>query len=113
MGQSLDVQFAKLIESGCLKDKIFSEKKTANYGSKRLELSKAIGKLSKGYILLITRIDRLARSLSDLLKIVNEIKKKEASLKGVDQTLDTRTSEGNLLFNILGVVVEFEYDIRR
>ena len=64
-------------------------------------------------MLVITRLDRMARSVLDLAKISDKLKQNDVSLKVLDQSIDTSTSEGRLMFNMLGAFAEFENEIRR
>ena len=109
-GQSLEVQKEKLQQESC--DEIFEEKISA-LSQKRNELETALRTLRDGDVLVVTKLDRLARSMQDLLIISKRIQKKQAQLKVLDQSIDTTTSEGRLMFNIIGSFAEFENDIRR
>lgn len=110
-GQSLDVQIAKLKEYGCTH--IYKEKKTGT-NMERPELEKALSKLREGEVFVVTRIDRLARSMMDLSAIAHRIESEGADLVVLDQSaVDTTQPTGKLLFNILGAVAEFETDLRK
>ncbi len=109
-GQSLEVQLEKLRQEGC--EEIFEEKISA-LSQKRDELENAFRHMRPGDVLVVTKLDRLARSMQDLLLISERIQKKEAQLKVLDQSIDTTTSEGRLMFNIIGSFAEFENDIRK
>lgn len=109
-GQSLEVQHQKLHQEGCTE--IFEEKVSAISG-KRNELESALRTVREGDVLVVTKLDRLARSMQDLLTITKRLQKKEAALKVLDQSIDTTTSEGRLMFNIIGSFAEFENDIRK
>lgn len=109
-GQSLEVQRQKLEQEGCTE--IFEEKISA-LSEKRTELENAVRTLRKGDILIVTKLDRLARSMQNLLTITKHLQKKQAQLKVLDQSIDTTTSEGRLMFNIIGSFAEFEHDIRK
>ena len=109
-GQSLETQRQKLQEEGCVE--IFEEKVSA-LSQKRDELENALRTIREGDVLVVTKLDRLARSMQDLLTIVKRLQKKGAALKVLDQSIDTSTSEGRLMFNIIGSFAEFEHDIRK
>lgn len=64
-------------------------------------------------VLVITKLDRLARSLSDLLKITAGLEAKGVALKVLDQSIDTTTPEGRMTYQILGAVAEFETSLRK
>jgi len=69
--------------------------------------------LRKGDTLLVTRIDRLARSIGDLQDIVHALKAKGAALKATEQPIDTSTAAGKAFLDMLGVFAEFETNLRR
>ena len=109
IGQSLEVQLDKLKDC----DKVFKEKRSGTQTGNRPELLKALDYVRGGDSLVITRLDRMARSVIDLAKIAEQLKKKGVALKVLDQSIDTSTSEGKLMFHMLGAFAEFENDIRR
>ena len=106
--QSLNLQFDALNAAGC--HRIINEKVSAA-SSKRYELEKAMELLRPGDVLVIWKLDRLARSIVDLHKKMTQITDAGASLRCLTQPVDTTTASGRLLFNMLGVVAEFERDI--
>ena len=77
---------------------------------KREELEKLLRFIRKGDSLVVTRLDRLARSITDLLKIVETLESKEATLKILDLNIATSSPTGKLLLNLLGSVSQFERD---
>jgi len=107
VGQSLQVQLDKL--KSCRK--IFQEKKSAS-GSKRLQLAACLEYVREGDTLVITRLDRLARSTLHLCQIADELKRKEVELQVIDQNINTADATGRLLFNMLGAINQFETEIR-
>lgn len=109
-GQSLDVQFDKLKVYGCTK--VFAEKRSGRQADSRPELQAALSFLREGDVLVITKLDRMARSVLDLAKIADLLRMKGVALKVLDQAIDTGTSEGKLMFSLLGAFAEFENDIR-
>lgn len=110
-GQALDVQLDKLAKAGCTK--VFKEKRSGRQAENRPELQAALEYVREGDVLVVSRLDRMARSVLDLAKIADLLKRKGVSLRVLDQGLDTSTSEGKLMFNLLGAFAEFEADIRR
>ncbi|MBB1317814.1 recombinase family protein [Shewanella sp. SR43-4] len=104
--QSLDAQLEQL--KHC--DKVFKEKLSGGK-SDRPELQRAIDYLRKGDSLVITKLDRLARSLTDLHKLIEMIECKGATLNVLNQAIDTSTSSGKLMFSMLGAFAEFEKDL--
>jgi DNA invertase Pin-like site-specific DNA recombinase len=69
--------------------------------------------IGKGDVLLVTRVDRLARSIGDLQDIVRTLKAKGASLRATEQPIDTSTAAGKCFLDMLGVFAEFETNLRR
>src|ERR1700755_2462040 len=109
--QNLAVQEASLRAAGC--DLIRSEKRTGTTTSGRAELQTVLDFLSAGDVLMVTRIDRLARSIGDLQDIVRAVKAKGASLKAPEQPIDTSTAAGKAFLDMLGVFAEFETNLRK
>ena len=110
-GQSLDAQLAELKGAGC--EKIFQEK-ISGARSDRKELARLMAKLGKGDILVVCRLDRLARSSRDLLNILHEIGTKEAKFRSLgDPWADTSTPHGRLMLTVLGGLAEFERSLIR
>ena len=110
-GQSVDAQVKALRAAGSAK--VFRE--TAS-GAKtdRRELARAIKSLAEGDTLLVTRLDRLARSTRDLLNMLDAIAKAGAGFRSLhDQWADTTTPHGRLMLTVLGGLAEFERDLIR
>jgi DNA invertase Pin-like site-specific DNA recombinase len=104
--QALEAQVVALKAAGCTK--IFSEK-VSGVITDRKALAKAIDALSKGDTLIVTRLDRLARSTRDLLNTLDAIAKKGADFKSLaDVWADTTTPHGRLMLVVLGGLAEFE-----
>jgi DNA invertase Pin-like site-specific DNA recombinase len=111
VGQSLEVQQAALREAGC--ERIFAEKKSGRKTADREQLALALDFIRDGDTLIVTRLDRLARSVIDLRQIVDRITAKGAALRVLQQgQIDTGTSTGKLFLTMLGAFAEFEADIR-
>lgn len=110
-GQSLDVQQAKLKEAGC--EKVFEEKRSGKSADARPELQRLLEFVREGDVVHITKLDRLARSVRDLLNIVAQFDQKQVGFKVLDQSIDTTTPEGKMTYQILGAVAEFELAIRK
>lgn len=108
-GQSLDVQLDKLTHC----NRIFKEKQSARSTDKREQLSLCLDYVRDGDTLVVTKLDRLARSTRDLLNILNELEKKQVKLHVIDQQIDTSTASGRLLVTMLGSIAEFENDLRK
>jgi DNA invertase Pin-like site-specific DNA recombinase len=110
-GQDLAVQLEKLEGASC--DKVFKEKRSG-VDAGRPELKRCLEYLREGDTLLVTKIDRLARSASDLYRIVSQLADKGVSFKVVDDpSIDTSSRTGKLIMGILALIAEFENDIRR
>ncbi|TIK69733.1 recombinase family protein [Stenotrophomonas maltophilia] len=109
-GQSLEVQLDKLSSAGCTR--VYQEKRSGRQAENRPALQEALDYVRDGDVLVISRLDRIARSVLDLAKIADRLKRKNVSLRVLDQGLDTTSSEGMLMFNLLGAFAEFEADIR-
>jgi DNA invertase Pin-like site-specific DNA recombinase len=109
--QNLELQENALRVAGC--EVIRSEKRSGATTAGRDELRTVLDFLRKGDVLMVTRIDRLARSIGDLQDIVRAVKARGASLKATEQPIDTSTAAGKCFLDILGVFAEFETNLRR
>ena len=110
VGQSLEVQIEQLKQFGC--DKIFTEKRTGTTTDNRTQLKAAMDYVREGDSFVITRIDRLARSVVDLANIVDQLEKLGVAFVITEQSIDTNTPAGKALLQMLGVFAEFENTIR-
>lgn len=112
VGQSLEVQLAALAAAGC--EKVFSEKRSGASVIGRDELAEAIDFVRDGDTLVVTRLDRLARSAADLHTIVARLSAKGVGFRCLQQGgMDTSSSTGKLLLGMLASIAEFETDIRK
>lgn len=111
VGQSLEIQESALKAAGA--DMIRSEKASGASRAGRNELDTVLQFLRPGDTLLVTRIDRLARSIADLSVIVATIKAKGASLRATEQPFNTGDIYGELTVNLLGCFAQFETAIRK
>jgi DNA invertase Pin-like site-specific DNA recombinase len=107
-GQSLDVQLEKLAHC----DRVFQEKQSART-DEREQLQLCLDYVRDGDSLVITKLDRLARSTRDLLNIMRRLEDKQVKLVVLDQQIDTSTPTGMLLFTMLGAIATFENDLRK
>lgn len=96
---------------GC--EVIRSEKRSGTTTEGRDELQTVLDFLRSGDVLMVTRIDRLARSIGDLQDIVRALKARGAALKATEQPIDTSTAAGKCFLDMLGVFAEFETNLRR
>jgi DNA invertase Pin-like site-specific DNA recombinase len=111
-GQSLDVQMEQLRNTGC--EKLFAEKQSGTSTGNRMALKEALDWLREGDALVVTRLDRLARSGKDLYDIIDQLSQKQVGFRCLQQgAVDTTTSMGKLVLGILGAVAEFETSIRK
>ena len=110
-GQSLAVQNDALKAAGC--EKLFAEKESGTTTDNRKALADALDFIREGDSFVVTRIDRLARSVGDLEAIVAKVKAKGAFLKAVEQPIDTSTPAGTAFLQMLGVFAQFETAIRK
>jgi DNA invertase Pin-like site-specific DNA recombinase len=105
-GQTLDSQLAAFRQAGA--ERVFSEK-VSGVVSDRKALGRAIEALGHGDVLLVTRLDRLARSTRDLLNVLDAMSKAGAGFRSLaDAWADTTTPHGRLMLTILGGLAEFE-----
>ena len=109
--QDLSIQEAALRSAGC--EVIRAEKRTGTTTVGREELQTVLSFLRRGDVLMVTRIDRLARSIGDLQDVVRALKAKGAALKATEQPIDTSTAAGKCFLDMLGVFAEFETNLRR
>ena len=109
--QDLSTQVEKLRVAGC--EIVREEKVTGTTREGREELRTLLQFLRKGDVLIVTRVDRLARSIGDLQDIVRELRAKGVALKATEQPIDTGTAAGKAFLDMLGVFAEFETNLRK
>lgn len=110
-GQSLDAQQEALWAAGA--ERVLEEK-ISGARADRAQLAKLIAALAAGDVLLVTRLDRLARSTRDLLNILATVAERGASFRSLgDQWADTTTPHGRLMLTVLGGLAEFERELIR
>ncbi|WP_267428084.1 recombinase family protein [Methylobacterium sp. GC_Met_2] len=109
--QDLGIQLEALKAAGC--DIVRSEKRSGTTVHGRPELKNLLEFVREGDTVVVTRIDRLARSVGDLQDIVRDLKGKGAFLKATEQPIDTGTAAGKAFLSMLGVFAEFETNLRR
>jgi DNA invertase Pin-like site-specific DNA recombinase len=102
--QDLALQIERLKAAGC--EMVRSEKVTGSTRQGRSELASIIAFLRPGDELVVTRIDRLARSIGDLQDLVREMRAKGAHLRATEQPIDTSTAAGKAFLDMLGVFAE-------
>ena len=111
LDQDLGLQHAALKAAGC--KVIRAEKVSGSRRDGRTELQVLLDFVQHGDTLVVTRIDRLARSMKDLQDIVHELKQKGVALRATEQPVDTSTAAGKAFLDMLGVFAEFETNLRR
>ena len=110
-GQTLDAQVDALEAAGA---SVIFQETASGARTDRVELAKAIGALRTGDTLIVTRLDRLARSTRDLLNTLDAIAKRRGTFKSLaDAWADTTTAHGRLLLTVLGGLAEFERELIR
>jgi DNA invertase Pin-like site-specific DNA recombinase len=110
-GQTLDAQQSALAAAGA--EKVFAEK-VSGAVTDRKALGRAIAVLGAGDVLLVTRLDRLARSTRDLLNVLDAVSKAQAGFQSLaDAWADTTTPHGRLMLTVLGGLAEFERELIR
>lgn len=106
--QDLQMQIDALLNLGCEKDNIFTDHISGSK-IKRPGLDQCIKTLQKGDILIVWRLDRLGRSMSHLVSLIEDLKTRGVSFKSLcDGDIDTTTASGELVFNIFSSLAQFE-----
>jgi DNA invertase Pin-like site-specific DNA recombinase len=110
-GQSVEAQVRQLAKAGC--SKVFREV-ASGAKTDRTQLRKALDRLEAGDVLMVTRLDRLARSTRDLLNTLAPIAGKKAGFRSLGEAwADTTTAHGRLMLTVLGGLAEFERELIR
>jgi DNA invertase Pin-like site-specific DNA recombinase len=104
--QSTDLQIADLEKAGC--DQIITDDGVSGATANRPGLIKLLGALAPGDSLTVWKLDRLGRSLSDLINILDGLKAKEVTFRSLKESIDTETAAGRMVWQMLGVFAEFE-----
>jgi len=104
----LEGQLRDLKAAGCTK--LFQEE-VSSVGGKRQELERAIDYLREGDVLVVTKLDRLARSVADLVAITERLREKGVALRVLGMDLDTSSPTGKLMLNLMGSIAEFEREL--
>jgi DNA invertase Pin-like site-specific DNA recombinase len=108
-GQDLSSQEAELLAAGCAK--VFKEK-VSGAKTDRAELAKLLHRIESGDVLMVTRLDRLARSTRDLLNVIAALTERGAGFKSLKDTwADTTSPHGRLMLTVLGGLAEFEREL--
>ena len=108
--QKLDLQLDALIKSGC--EKIYDDY-MSGAKAERPGLTKALDQCRSGDTLVVWRLDRLGRSIKNLIDLAELLEKKGVGLKSCQEAIDTNTSGGKLIFHMFGALAEFERNLLR
>ncbi|MBK3778321.1 transposon DNA-invertase [Azospirillum brasilense] len=111
-GQVLDAQLAALTEAGVDPSRIYTDQ-VSGAKAERPGLAELMRSLRPGDVVVVYRLDRLGRSLHDLLDLVRRIEAAGAGLRSLHEVLDTTTPTGRLLFHLFGAIAEFERGLIR
>ena len=105
---SLEAQIQRLKEAGCQKH---YQEQVSSVDAKREQLEAALDYIREGDVLVVTKLDRLARSVANTVEIQKALEKKNAGLKILDMDIDTTTPTGKLQFNLLAAIAQFEREV--
>src|SRR5258708_35484373 len=108
--QHCENQIEDLIKAGCDRRHIYQDKASGGAWD-RPQLQKALDHLREGDVFIVWKLDRLSRSLSDLLLLLDRIKKAGAGFKSLTESIDTTTAGGELIMHVLGAFAQFERSI--
>lgn len=108
--QNLELQNDALTKAGC--ERIFTEV-VGGSRTERTGLQDSLNILRGGDTLVVWRLDRLGRSLKHLIDIVNQLREKDIGFRSLQESIDTTTSGGKLIFHMFGALAEFERDVIR
>jgi len=104
--QNINLQVDALEGAGC--KKIFRDKGISGLKRERSGLEKTLAELKEGDVLMVWKLDRLGRSLQDLIQIVNELASRGVGFVSLSEAIDTTTANGKLFFHIFGALAEYE-----
>lgn len=105
---SLEAQIEQLTQAGC--EKHYKEQ-VSSVDAKREQLEAALDYIREGDVLVVTKLDRLARSVADTVDIQKRLEEKQAGLKILDMQIDTTTPTGKLQFNLFAAIAQFEREV--
>lgn len=103
--QNPDLQIDALKAAGC--ERIFTDK-ASGANAKRLELTKCLKALAAGDTLIVWKLDRLGRSLRDLIGLLDELKVREVAFQSLTEAIDTTTPTGRAMWQMVGILAELE-----
>jgi DNA invertase Pin-like site-specific DNA recombinase len=108
LDQNPDLQLDALTEAGCYR--IYTDRASGSL-DRRPELAKALDQLRPGDTLVVWKLDRLGRSLRNLIDVVKELEDREVGFRSLQESLDTTTPGGKLVFHLFGALAQFEREI--
>jgi len=108
--QNLDMQTRLILKAGVIEDNLFVEK-VSGVSSKRPQLDLCLKRLRAGDTLVVYKLDRIGRSLSDLCKLAEKFKERRIVLVSLTESIDTNTAMGQLFFHIMAALAQFERDL--
>lgn len=108
--QNLDLQRDALLKGGC---SLIYEEAISGKSTDRPELQQCLKAIRAGDTLVVWRLDRLGRSLTDLIQIVNELEKRNIAFESLTEKIDTSSATGRLVFHVFGALSEFERNLIR
>jgi DNA invertase Pin-like site-specific DNA recombinase len=100
-----DAQVRELEKAGCELENIFKEQVSSV--AERAQLKAALNFVRKGDVFVVTKIDRLARSITNLMEIIGVLERKKVAVRILDPAMDTETSTGKLMLTLLGGIAEY------
>jgi len=110
--QNLDLQFDALHKAGIGDDCLYSDTASGK-DAERKELAACLKALREGDTLVVWRLDRLGRSLPDLVRIVGELEQKGVSFESLTEKIETSSAAGKLVFHVFAALAEFERNLIR
>ena len=108
--QKAELQIDALTAAGC--GRVFTDKASGSLAN-RPQLDRMLDHLRSGDVVVVWRLDRLGRSLKNLIALVEELKEKGVGLRSLSESIDTTTANGRLFFSVMGALGEFERDLIR
>lgn len=108
--QRLDLQIDALVKAGIAEDRIYKEY-VSGAKTNRPQLNECLRALRPGDVLVVWRLDRLGRSLPELIKVLAAIQDKGIGFRSLNESIDTTTAVGRMVFHMMGAIAQFERDI--
>lgn len=109
--QRMDLQIDALRKAGCDDDDFIYKEHASGKTAKRAELQRCLGTLRKGDTLVVYKLDRLGRSMKDLISIVTKLGERGVEFRSLTENIDTTTPAGTFFFHLFGSFAQFERDL--